>query len=93
MLGVAGEFFAVRIAQADADSVVGHAERGEHGFHERETALDFGGDLLLRAEEVGVVLGEAAHAGHAVEFAGLLPAIHGAELGEAHGQVAIGMRL
>ena len=51
------------------------------------------GHLLLGAEEVGVVLGEAAHAGHAVEFAGLLPAVDRAELGEAHGQVAVGVRL
>jgi hypothetical protein len=51
------------------------------------------GDLFLGAEEVGVVLGEAADAGHAVELAGLFPAIDGAELGEAHGQVAVGVRL
>ena len=40
---------------------------------------------------MGVVLGEAADAGHAAEFAGLFPAIDGAELGEAHGQVAVGV--
>ena len=46
-------------------------------------------DLFLGAEEMGVVLGEAADARHAVEFAGLFPAINGAELREAHRQVAI----
>ena len=55
--------------------------------------MDFGSDLFLGAEEVGVVLGEAADAGHAVEFAGLFPAVDGAELGEAHGEVAVGVRL
>jgi hypothetical protein len=58
-------------------------------FTRREAAEDFGGDLFLGAEEMGVVLREAADAGHAVELAALLPAIHGAELGEAHGQVAV----
>ena len=47
------------------------------------------GDLFLGAEEVRVVLGEAADAGHAAELAGFFPAIDGAELGEAHGQVAV----
>jgi hypothetical protein len=52
-----------------------------------------GGDLFLGAEEMGVVLREAADARHAVELAGLFPAIDGAELGEAHGQVAVAVRL
>ena len=55
--------------------------------------IDFRCELVFGAEQVRVVLGEAAHAGHAAEFAGLLPAIDRAELGQAHGQVAVAARL
>src|SRR5690606_27073132 len=89
----AGVFVGIGIAEADAHAVVGHAQRREDCFHESETALDFAGDLFFGAEEVGVVLREAADAGHAVEFAGLFPAIHGAELGEAHGEIAVAVGL
>ena len=46
-------------------------------------------DLLGGAEDVGVVLREAAHAGQAVELAALLVAVYGAKLGQALGQVAV----
>ena len=36
-------------------------------------------DLVLAAEEVGVVLGESADAGKAMEFTGLLVAVDGAD--------------
>ena len=91
--GGAGVFVGVGIAETDAHAVVGHAERGEDGLHERQAAHDLALHLLLGAEEVGVVLGEAADAGHAVELAGLFPAVDGAELGEAHGQIAVAVRL
>jgi hypothetical protein len=91
--GIAGELAAIGITQADADAVVVHAEGVEHDLHEREAAEDFGGDLFLGAEEMGIVLREAAHAGHAVELTALLPAIHRAELGEAHRQIAVAVRL
>jgi len=87
----AGVLAAVRIAEPDADAVFLHAEDVEDGLDEGEAPLDLGGDLVLGAEEVGVVLGEAADAGHAVELAGLLPAVDGAELGEADGHVAVGV--
>ena len=56
-------------------------------------ARDFRFDLLRRDEQMGIILREAAHAGHAVQFAGLLVAIDGAELGQADGQIAIAARL
>ena len=56
-------------------------------------APQLGLDLLGRDEQVGVVLGEAADAGHAGQLAGLLEAIDGAELGEPHRQVAVAARL
>jgi hypothetical protein len=84
---------AVGVAQADAHAVVGMPSVVSTVFTSERQPRTSCGDLFLGAEEVGVVLGEAADAGHAVELAGLLPAIDGAELGEAHGQVAVGVRL
>ena len=49
--------------------------------------------LFFGAEQMRVILREAAHARHAVEFAGLLPPIDRAELREPHRQVAIRVRL
>ena len=92
-LGFAGVFIGVRVTEADAHAVVGHAEGGEHDLHECETADDFFGNLFFGAKEMGIVLGETAHASHAVKFPGLFPAVNRAELGEAQGQVAIGVRL
>ena len=93
VLGRADIFVAGRIAQREPDAVVIHAEGVEDFFDQIEAAGDFGGDLLRGAEQMGVVLGEAADAGHAAEFAGLLPAIDGAELRESHREIAIGMRV
>ena len=47
--------------------------------------------LILRAEDVRVVLGEGAHAHDAVQRAGGLVAVHLAELGDAQGQVAVAL--
>ena len=54
-------------------------------WHERETAENFGRDLILGAEQMGVVLRKTTDPRHAVEFTGLFPAVNGAELREAHG--------
>src|SRR5690606_17663344 len=45
--------------------------------------------LFLRAENVSIVLGKSADAGHAAELAGLLPAVDRAELRQADGEVAV----
>ena len=50
-------------------------------------------DLFGSAEQVGVVLGQAADAEHAVQFARLLVAVDGAELRQPHRQVAVGAGL
>ncbi len=47
---------------------------------------------VLGAEDVRVVLREAAHAQQAVQRAGRLVAMHDAELGEAQRQVAIALQ-
>ena len=91
--GIADVFSRIGIAQADAHAIVAHAEGVEHQLDQIEAAFDFLADLIFGAEQVGVVLSEAAHACQAVELAGLLPAIHGAKLGKAHRQVAVGVRL
>ena len=46
-------------------------------------------NLLGGAEDVGVVLGEVAHAEEAVQHAGELVAVDQAELGHAQRQVAV----
>jgi hypothetical protein len=86
---VAGVLRAVRVAQADADAVVLHAQHIEDDLDQRQAAEQLVAYLLRRAEEVRIVLGEAADAGHAVQFARLLPAVHRAELGQTHRQVAV----
>ena len=59
------------------------AERGEHLVHQVEQPLDLARHLLRRAEHVGVVLREPAHAGEPVQHARPLVAIHRAQLGPA----------
>jgi hypothetical protein len=51
------------------------AERAQYVQREAQSALDFGFNLFRRAEDVGIVLGEAAHAQQAVEHAGFFIAI------------------
>ena len=50
-------------------------------------------DLVGATEDVGIVLGEGADAGEAVEFAALFVAIDGAEFGDAKGKVFVGVGL
>ena len=90
---ITGEFTAVSIAESDAHPVVGHAERGEHFLHEFETSLHLRGYLLLGAEEMRVILSEAAHAGHAIQLSRLLPSVDGSELRQPHRQIAVAVRL
>src|SRR5690606_39551213 len=80
------------VAEPDADAVVLEAERRKHEIHERQAAAQLIGHLLLGAEEMRVVLREAAHASEAIELARLLPSIDGAELREPHWQIAGAVR-
>src|ERR1700694_1044344 len=61
----------------------------EHLVTEIEQAPDLCGHLFRRAENVGVVLGEAAHAHHPVQHAASLVPIHSPELGVADRQIPI----
>ena len=68
---------------------LGEAEAAQDAEREGERAADLGLDLLRGAEDVGVVLREAAHAQQAVAHALLLEAVDGAQLGPAQRQVAV----
>ncbi len=79
------------VADAELDLVVGEAEVGQDADSEKsQDPQDLGLDLVGRAEDVGVVLGEAADPEQAVQRAAPLVAVDGAELGPAQGQVAVG---
>src|SRR5713226_7947879 len=66
-------------------------------FHHRESKIDAGFDFFFdlrwSAENVRVVLREAANAEQAVQDAAAFVAIDGAELGEAHGEIAVAVEL
>ncbi len=56
---------------------------------ELDAGVDLVDDLVLAAEDVAVVLGEPAGPEHPVDDAGALVAVDGAELGDAHRQLAV----
>ena len=65
----------------------------EDRHHERQEAGQLVGQLLVGAEDVRVVLGEAPRPQQAVEDARALEAVHGPELEEAQRQLAVGALL
>ena len=65
-------------------------EVAQQAEHEVEQVLDLAGRLLGGDVGVRVVLGQAAHAGQAVDDAGLLVAVDRAELEEPQRQLAVG---
>ena len=84
---------------ADADLGAGReldVELGEPGVvvdgrEEPDELRAFLGDLVLGAEDMRVVLGEAAHPHEAVQRAMRLVAVAGAELGKTQRQVAVAL--
>ena len=83
----------VRIAEAQPHAIIVQPQRLQHEAGHLDAAAELVGHLLLGAEDVGVVLGEAADARHAVQLARLLEAVHRAELGQPQRQVAVAPRL
>ena len=77
------------LTHAELDAIVLEADGGKDELHQVERVLEFLFNLIGRAEEVGVVLGEAADSQHAVEFARLLVPIDGAELGQPDREVTV----
>ena len=69
------------------------AERAQELHREVEHFADLRLRLRPRTEDVRVVLGEAAHAQHAVQGAAPLVAVHRAELADAKGQLAVAVDL
>ncbi len=72
---------------------VGEPERLPDLQGEAKDFEDLVVDLLRGADDVRVVLREAAHAQETVQDAGLLVAVHGAQLGPAQRKVAVGALL
>src|SRR5215472_92849 len=66
-------------------------------LHDREREIDagfdFGFDLRRHAENMRVVLGEAAHAQQAMQHATAFVAIDSAKLGETNGQIPVAVQL
>jgi hypothetical protein len=90
LVGVPTEVLAVvRVPGGELDLEFVEAEGIQHFEREVEAADNFVFDLIGSAEDVGVVLGKAAHAQQAVHHPGALVTIDGAEFAQAHGQIAI----
>ncbi len=62
------------------------ANAKQHLIDEIEESLDFARHLLGRAEDVCVILREAAHPQHPVQHATALVPVHGAELSNRMGR-------
>ncbi len=94
VFGLAGVIFrmgGIPVGELDFEFV--ETEIFHHGEGEIDAGFDFAFDLRRRAENVRVVLREAADAEEAVEHAAALVAIDGAEFGEPHGKIAIAVQL
>ena len=92
---VGADIFAavIFVAQGYLCIVVVEAECFEYGEDDVHDAQEFVFYLVGAAEDVCVVLREAAHACQSMELAALLVTVYGAEFGDAHGQVFIGAGL
>ena len=94
VFGLTGVIFGMRgIPVRELDFEFVEAEIFHHREGEIDAGCDFGFDLRRHAENVGIVLGEAADAQQAVEHAAALVAIDGAELRETDGKVAVAAEL
>src|SRR5579859_174284 len=80
----------VGVPDAQLDLVFSEAKSLEDGHGEFHAAHDFALNLLRRAEDVGIILGEAAHPQQAVHHARPLISVHRAQLAVTLRQVAIG---
>src|SRR6266478_5373748 len=94
VFGLCGVLFRMRwIPIGVFDFKFFEAEMFHDGESKIDAGLDFGFDLRGHAEDMRVVLGEAADAQQAVEHAAALVTIDGAEFGKAHGQIAVAVEL
>mmetsp|Transcript_14379 Transcript_14379/g.38822 ORF Transcript_14379/g.38822 Transcript_14379/m.38822 type:complete len:426 (+) Transcript_14379:336-1613(+) len=82
--------YALLRARGEVDLVVGEAKAREDALGEVKDAQDLIRKLLGEAEDVRVVLREAAHAEEPVKSPRALVAVHGAQLRPPEGQLAVG---
>ena len=71
--------------------LIGVAEGGENLVHQLQHADQLVFELPRSTEDVRVVLGEAAHAQHAVQGAARFVAVNGSQFREAQRQIAVGV--
>ena len=72
-----------------------HVVEAEVAIDREDLVVDLQGllrDLLLGDEDMRIVLGERAHAHQPVQRAGRLEAMHLAEFGDLHRQIAVGLQ-
>ena len=81
------------IPGGELDLEIGEAEGLKDGLRELDARDHLVFDLLWSAEDVCVILGEAADAEEAVHGAGALVAVHCPQLTKADGKIAIAVRL
>src|SRR5580692_1110384 len=94
VFGLAGVIFWMRgvpIGEFDFEFV--EAKIFHYGEGEIDAGFDFGFNLRRCAENVRVILREAANAEQAVEDAAAFVAIDGAEFGQTNGQIAVTVKL
>mmetsp|Transcript_26694 Transcript_26694/g.58522 ORF Transcript_26694/g.58522 Transcript_26694/m.58522 type:complete len:214 (+) Transcript_26694:648-1289(+) len=72
---------------------VGHAENLVGELHKVQGPQHLGGDLIVAAENVTVVLLEASHTGQTGESTGKFVSVQHTEIGVSDGQIAIGSDL
>src|SRR5205823_14444798 len=79
----------LRRASRDVDLVFRESEGLQHEEGEVQNLRDLRFQLLRNAEQMRVVLREAAHPHQAVEYTGALVPVHRPELGIAHRKVPV----
>ncbi len=82
----------VLVPEGNLGRVVLELEDLEHIEYQVDDLLELVHELVRTHEHVGVVLGEAADAGEAVELAALLVAVDGTELGVPQRKILVGTR-
>ena len=82
----------MRVAQRNLSRELVETERLEDVEHDVDHLHELLFELVRPAEDVGVVLREAAHARQSVQLAALFVAVNGAELGEAQRQILVRAR-
>src|SRR6204780_4927854 len=82
-----------RIAAGKLHFVTLEAENAQHFPGEFDAILNLFFDLIRHAKDVRVVLSESAHGKQTVQYTRTLVAIHGAQLGQPHGKLAVAAQL